>query len=175
VSAEVDTIDDGGARYGDLEFRARISQRTDDDAIANALHSAADELGPAFTLSYADRQRELTFYVRQPSATQSYELEKSFRHNDRVLRMPVWSPRTCALALLVGIALTCAGLLNLHALWHPYEHAYQTPWHYALDVASVVIALLSDLWAYALSALGIVGALLFALRQRCARRRRGSW
>jgi hypothetical protein len=167
VSAEVDTVDDGGADYGDLEFRAHVAARTSDTAITSALQNAAHELGPAFSLSFADRRRELTFYVRQPTAAQSYELEKSFRANDRVLSMPVWSPRLCALALVIGIALMLAGVLNIHALWHPYEHAYQTPAHYALDVLSVLLALIADLWAYALSALGIAGGLLFALRRRC--------
>src|SRR5277367_6609951 len=79
VGAEVVAKNDGGPDYGDLEFLAKITPSTDDVAITNVLNS--DDLGPAFSFSYVARRRELFIYVAQPTASQSYELEKWFIRN----------------------------------------------------------------------------------------------
>jgi hypothetical protein len=91
-------------------------------------------------------------------------LEKLFRASSRVLNTPVWSPRMCGAVLACGLLLLVTGTLKLHAHWHPYENAYQTPWHYFKDVVGVSAVLIYDLWPMVLGAFSLFGATFYALR-----------
>ena len=164
VNANLETIDDGGEEFGDMQFTAQVQASVDEDVIRDALADAPDELGPAFDVTYSNRLRQMLFLVKQPSDRQSYELETAFRHGNRVLNMPVWSARLCAFVLASGISMIIVGTLMLHNHWHPYESAYQTPMHYLGDIISVSWSLAIDLWEASLALLTLLSGLVYSWR-----------